>query len=149
MRPTLGSRPPRALPRSCAIHAVRSRSGRLLRHAPESTATLRAMAAAPRNQVSAEGLAKRYAGRAVLDGVSLGIAAGDRIGVVGPNGGGKSTLVRLLARRAEPDAGSVVHAGGLTVGLLTQDDELHGERTIRDVVIRGRADHEWAGDRRI
>jgi ATP-binding cassette subfamily F protein uup len=107
------------------------------------------MAAGPRNLVSAEGLGKRYAGRVVLDGVSLGVAAGDRIGVVGPNGGGKSTLVGLLARRADPDAGTVVHATGLTVGLLTQDDELHGERTIRDVVIQGRADHEWAGDRRI
>ena len=107
------------------------------------------MASAPRNLVSAEALGKRYAGRVVLDGVSLGVAAGDRIGVVGPNGGGKSTLVGLLARRAEPDAGSVVHATGLSVGLLTQDDELQGQSTIRDVVIQGRADHEWAGDRRI
>ncbi len=104
---------------------------------------------APRNLVSAEGVRHGYAGRVLLDGVSLGVAEGDRIGVVGPNGGGKTTLLRLLQRRAEPDAGTVTHRIGLVVGLLDQADDLEPERTIRDLVIGGRADHEWQGDRRI
>ncbi|CAA9552768.1 MAG: Bis-ABC ATPase Uup [uncultured Thermoleophilia bacterium] len=107
------------------------------------------MAVPPRNLVSAEGVRQAYAGRVLLDGVSLGVADGDRIGVVGRNGGGKSTLLRLLARRAEPDAGTVTHRQGLTVGLLDQADELEPDQTIRQLVIGGRADHEWQGDRRI
>lgn len=105
--------------------------------------------APPRNIVSLEGLATSYGGRDVLTGVSVGIAEGDRIGVVGANGSGKSTLLRLLARVEEPLAGRVTHANHLDLGLLHQHDELSPDRTIREEVIRGRADHEWAGDPRI
>ncbi len=105
--------------------------------------------APPRNIVSLEAVGTSYGGRDVLSGVSIGIAAGDRIGVVGPNGSGKSTLLRLLARVEPPLAGRVVHGNGLSLGLLGQRDDLPPESTIRDEVIRGRADHEWAGDPRI
>jgi ATP-binding cassette subfamily F protein uup len=87
--------------------------------------------AAPRNLVSAEDLRQAYAGRVLLAGVSLGVADGDRIGVVGANGGGKTTLLRLLARGAEPDGGTVTHRLGLTVGLLDQADDLDPSTTIR------------------
>ncbi len=105
--------------------------------------------APPRNIVSLELVGTSYGGREVLSGVSIGVAEGDRIGVVGPNGSGKSTLLRLLARVEDPLAGQVVHAGSLNLGLLGQRDDLAPESTIRDEVIRGRADHEWAGDPRI
>ncbi|WP_250448025.1 ABC-F family ATP-binding cassette domain-containing protein, partial [Actinotalea sp. C106] len=84
--------------------------------------------------------------RTLLDGVSLGVDDGQRIGVVGPNGAGKSTVLRLLARRQDPDAGRVTHAGSLRVGLLDQRDELPAGSTVRDVVHGQDAEHTWAGD---
>jgi len=83
----------------------------------------------------------------VLAGVTLGIADGDRVGVVGLNGGGKSTLLRLLAGVETPNGGAAVRVGGLTSALLGQGDDLEGSRTVRDELVGGRADHEWAGDR--
>ena len=107
------------------------------------------MAPPPRNIVSIERASRSHGGHAVFDDLSLGIARGQRIGVVGRNGGGKTTLLRLIARFEEPDAGTVTHAGDLALGMLGQADELDSKRTIRQAVIGGRADHEWAGDPRI
>nr|WP_202524045.1 ABC-F family ATP-binding cassette domain-containing protein [Kitasatospora sp. SID7827] len=85
----------------------------------------------------------------MLDGVSLGVSEGDRIGVVGRNGDGKTTLIRMLAKLEEPDSGRITHSGGLQLAVLTQHDSLDPEATIRHEVIAGRADHEWLGDARI
>jgi ATP-binding cassette subfamily F protein uup len=101
---------------------------------------------APRNLVNVYGVAKGYAARSVLENVTLGVAAGDRIGIVGRNGDGKSTLLRLIAGIEEPDAGTVTRSGGLALALLGQHDELDERRTIREELVGGRADHEWAGD---
>jgi ATP-binding cassette subfamily F protein uup len=103
--------------------------------------------AAPRNLVNLNGVDKGYGSRSVLRGVTLGVAAGERIGVVGRNGDGKSTLLRLIAGAETPDAGAVTRAGGLGVALLGQGDELDERRTIREELVGGRADHEWAGDK--
>jgi ATP-binding cassette subfamily F protein uup len=108
-----------------------------------------AIAAPPRNLVSLEAVSRSYSGDPVLADVSLGIAAGDRIGVVGKNGGGKSTLLRLIGRLDEPDAGVVTHNAGLRVGMLGQGDDLDPSRSIRQEVVGGLADHEWAADARI
>jgi ABC transport system ATP-binding/permease protein len=105
--------------------------------------------AAPRQLVSVERLGKGFGAGPVLSDVSLGIAAGDRIGIVGANGAGKSTLLLLVARLDEPDAGQVTWTTDLRVGLLGQLDTLDPAKTIRQEVIGGLADHEWAGDRRI
>src|SRR5829696_5280975 len=102
--------------------------------------------AAPRNLVNLKDVAKGYGSRSVLRGVTLGVAAGDRIGVVGRNCDGKSTLLRLVAGAEEPDAGAVTRAGGLGLALLAQGDELSAGRTVRDELVGGRADHEWRGD---
>lgn len=101
------------------------------------------------NLASVESVHKVYGTRTVLDGVSLGVAEGDRIGVVGRNGDGKTTLVRVLARQEEPDAGRVTHTGGLRLGVLTQHDSLDPAATVRQAVVGDLADHEWAGDARI
>jgi ABC transport system ATP-binding/permease protein len=82
----------------------------------------------------------------VLDGLTLGVAAGDRIGVVGRNGDGKSTLLRLVAGLEEPDAGALTRARDTSVALLGQGDDLDSARTVRAELVGGRADHEWAGD---
>jgi ATP-binding cassette subfamily F protein uup len=84
------------------------------------------------NLISLEKAAKAYAHRSLLDGVSLGVSAGDRIGVVGRNGAGKSTLLGLLAGRVAPDTGRVARAAGLRVGYLPQAGQLAG--TVGEIV---------------
>jgi ATP-binding cassette subfamily F protein uup len=105
--------------------------------------------AAPRQLVSVDRVGKAFGAGPVLADVSLGIAAGERVGVVGANGAGKSTLLALVARVDAPDSGTVTWTTDLRVGLLGQTDTLDPASTIRQEVIGGRADHEWAGDRRI
>ncbi|MEV4676021.1 MULTISPECIES: ABC-F family ATP-binding cassette domain-containing protein [Actinomadura] len=98
------------------------------------------------NLINLENVAKAYGPQPLLDAVSLGLDEGDRVGVVGRNGGGKSTLVAVLARETEPDAGRVTHARGLRLGYLTQRDAFPEGATVRSVVLGDRAEHEWAGD---
>ncbi|MCX3060630.1 ABC-F family ATP-binding cassette domain-containing protein [Streptomyces beihaiensis] len=101
------------------------------------------------NLVNVENVSKVYGTRALLDGVSLGVSEGDRIGVVGRNGDGKTTLIRMLAKLEEADTGRVTHSGGLRLGVLTQHDSLDPAATIRHEVIGDLADHEWAGSAKI
>ncbi|WP_435605030.1 ABC-F family ATP-binding cassette domain-containing protein, partial [Streptomyces bacillaris] len=101
------------------------------------------------NLVNVEQVSKVYGTRALLDGVSLGVSEGDRIGVVGRNGDGKTTLIRMLAKLEEADSGRVTHNGGLRLGVLTQHDSLDPGATIRQEVIGDLADHEWAGSAKI
>src|SRR3954451_10203409 len=102
--------------------------------------------ATPRNLVNLKDVAKGYGSRSVLSGVTLGVSAGTRIGVVGRNGDGKSTLLRLIAGAEAPDAGGVTRTGTVSLELLGQGDDLDPGRTIREELVGGRADHEWAGD---
>ena len=104
--------------------------------------------AAPRNLVNLKDVAKGFGSRSVLQDITLGIAAGDRIGVVGRNGDGKSTLLRLVAGAETPDEGAITRAGDLHLALLGQRDELDDARTIRQELVGDRADHEWAADSR-
>ena len=101
----------------------------------------------PRNLVNLSGVSKGYATRTVLDRLTVGISAGERIGVVGANGQGKSTLLALIAGREQPDAGAVTRAGGLAVALLAQTEELDAFETVAEALVGRRAEHEWAGDR--
>lgn len=101
------------------------------------------------NLATIESVTKVYGTRALLDGVTLGVSEGDRIGVVGRNGDGKTTLIRMLAKLEEPDSGRITWNGGLRLAVLTQHDSLDPEATIRHEVIADRADHEWLGDARI
>jgi ATP-binding cassette subfamily F protein uup len=103
---------------------------------------------APRNLVNLKDVDKGYGSRSVLRGVTLGVSAGDRIGIVGANGDGKSTLLALVSGAEEADAGAVTRAGGLDLGILGQGDELDATQTIRAELVGGRADHEWAADAR-
>jgi ATP-binding cassette subfamily F protein uup len=101
------------------------------------------------NLVNVEAVGKTYGHGPVLTEVSLGIGAGERVGVVGRNGGGKTTLLRLLMRAEEPDTGRVTHTSGLRVGWLPQVVDLPPSATVRDVVVGAAAEHEWAGDARV
>jgi ATP-binding cassette subfamily F protein uup len=91
-----------------------------------------------------ENLTVSYATRTVLDGVTLGLEEGDRIGMVGRNGDGKSTLMRLLALRSTPDAGRVTKRGDVNVGYLDQSDVLDGDLTVGAAIVGDQADYEWA-----
>jgi ATP-binding cassette subfamily F protein uup len=106
------------------------------------------MAPAPRNLVNLKDVDKGYASRSVLRDVTLGVSAGDRIGIVGRNGDGKSTLLALISGAEEADAGQVTRSGGVALGILGQSDELDEAQTIRAELVGGRADHEWAADAR-
>jgi ATP-binding cassette subfamily F protein uup len=106
------------------------------------------MTAPPRNLVNLKDVGKGFAARTVLSGVTLGVSAGDRVGIVGRNGDGKSTLLRLIAGLEEPDAGAVTRVGGLALSVLGQGDDLDSSRTVRDELVGGLADHEWAADAR-
>src|SRR5690349_11584149 len=100
------------------------------------------------NLVNLERVSKSYGIRMLLDEVSLGVGDGERIGVVGRNGDGKTTLLNLIAGRVEPDAGRVSRTRGLHLGYLDQRDLLDDTHTVREVVLAGRQDHEWAADAR-
>jgi ATP-binding cassette subfamily F protein uup len=103
---------------------------------------------APTNLVNLESVWKTYGTRLLLEGISLGVADGERIGVVGRNGGGKTTLVSILAGAVPPDRGRVTHVGGLRVGLLAQGDVLDPSATVRQVVLGDVPEHVWASDAR-
>ncbi|RKT78516.1 ATPase subunit of ABC transporter with duplicated ATPase domains [Terracoccus luteus] len=104
------------------------------------------------NLVSLERVSLVFGTSHVLDEVSVGVLTGDRIGVVGVNGGGKSTLLRVIAGLQEPDSGRITKQGGddgIRIGMLSQDDSLDPAATIRETVLGDRPEHVWAGDPRI
>jgi ABC transport system ATP-binding/permease protein len=92
-----------------------------------------------------EALSVRYPTKVVLDSVTVGIASNDRIGLVGRNGEGKSTLMSILAKRATPDSGNVIARRGLQVGFLEQNDAPTRE-TVHASVVGDAAEHTWASD---
>ncbi|MDH2445486.1 ABC-F family ATP-binding cassette domain-containing protein [Amnibacterium sp. CER49] len=98
--------------------------------------------------VGAERIRLEHPTRVVLDDLSLGLESGDRIGVVGRNGEGKSTLLGLLGGVREPDGGRVTRRGGVRIGMLDQRDAL-AAGTVLEAVVGDRPEHEWAGDRRV
>lgn len=102
-----------------------------------------------RSLLNLERVSKAYGIRPLLTDVSLGVAAGERIGIVGRNGDGKTTLLRIMTGAEEPDEGRVSRQRGLLVGVLAQHDDFDDSHTVREVVLQGKADHEWAADARL
>ncbi len=98
------------------------------------------------NLISLEKVSKAYGVRPLLTDVSLGIQRGDRVGIVGRNGDGKTTLLRILAGVEPVDAGRATRTRSLRLGLLAQQDARPGPETIAGVVLGGLAEHEWAAD---
>lgn len=99
--------------------------------------------------LGAENITLAYPVKTVLANVTVGVQDGDRIGIVGRNGDGKSTLLQLLSGQLTPDSGRVTHRGGLRVGVLSQDDRLDPNSTVGHAIAGDRAEHEWASDPRI
>jgi ATPase subunit of ABC transporter with duplicated ATPase domains len=96
-----------------------------------------------------ENLHLEFPTRVIFDGITIGINDGDRIGVVGRNGDGKSTLMKILAGRLEPDSGRVTRRGGITLGMLDQSDEVDGTLTVGEAIVGGIEEHVWAGDPKV
>jgi len=102
-----------------------------------------------RNLINLESVHKSYGKDPVLAGISLGIGESERIGIVGRNGGGKSTLLRVMANIESADAGRVTRGGDVRIGILSQVDQTDQHETVREFVLGDRATHEWATDSRI
>lgn len=99
--------------------------------------------------LGAEALHFEYPTQKVLESVTMGISAGDRIGIVGRNGDGKSTLMKLLTGRLEPDSGQVTVRSDTTIGMLDQSDAVDESLTVGYSVVGDLAEYEWAGDPKI
>jgi ATPase components of ABC transporters with duplicated ATPase domains len=98
--------------------------------------------------LGAQAVGLEYPNTVVLDSVTLGIGEGDRIGVVGRNGDGKSSLLRILAGKLKPSSGIVTRRSGLRIGVLDQGDTLEEEATVGFSLVADAAEHEWAADPR-
>jgi ATP-binding cassette subfamily F protein uup len=100
------------------------------------------------NLLNLEHVSKSFGVRPLLSDVSLGIGAGERIGIVGRNGDGKTTLLEVMTGLEEPDSGRVSRTRGIEIGYLHQGDQLVDTHTVREAVLGGRSDHEWAAEPR-
>jgi len=96
-----------------------------------------------------EGLGLKYPTQVVFDGVTVGVNDGDRIGIVGRNGDGKSSLLGMLTGRVKPDSGRVTRRGGLRVAALEQADTLDPADSVGATLVGDRPEHEWAGEARV
>lgn len=99
--------------------------------------------------LGAENLHVNLPERVLLEAVTLGVEDGDRIGVVGRNGDGKSTLLRLLGGQQEPDGGRVTVRGDVRVGVLDQQDAATPGVSVRERVVGDVPEYAWASDPRI
>jgi len=96
-----------------------------------------------------ERLHLRYPTKTVFEGITVGVHEGDRIGIVGRNGDGKSSLLGMLAGTVEPTGGQVTMRGGTTIGVLRQQDSFPDEMTVGEAIVGDRPEYEWAGDSRV
>jgi ATP-binding cassette subfamily F protein uup len=101
------------------------------------------------NLLNLESVSKAFDIRPLLDGVSLGVAQGERIGIVGRNGDGKSTLLKIMAGTLAPDEGRVAKSNAVQIGILSQADNALPGSTVREVVLGDLPIHEWASNSRI
>ena len=103
------------------------------------------------NLINLETVTKSFGLKTLLDKVSLGVQTGDRIGIVGVNGGGKTTLLEVLTGIEEPDSGRVSHNSGLRMAVVTQRFDLDESITIADAVIKplGLETYEWASNAKV
>ena len=99
--------------------------------------------------LGAERIRLSFATTEVFKDLTIGVQEGDRIGIVGKNGDGKSTLLRLFAKIQEPDAGQITKRSDVRIGMLDQLDDFAPDQTISQVVIGDLAEHEWAGNSKV
>ncbi len=99
--------------------------------------------------LGAESVRLEYPTKVVFDAVTIGVSEGDRIGIVGRNGDGKSSLLGILDGRVVPNDGKVTRRNGLRMGALEQGDTLDDTSTVGHAIVGDRPAHVWAGEPRI
>ncbi len=99
--------------------------------------------------LGAEQVSLEFPTKTVFDAITVGVSEGDRIGIVGRNGDGKSTLIKILAKRIDPDQGRVTWRGGVRVGFLTQTDQIDSSISVAQAVVGDKPEYEWASDPKI
>ena len=100
----------------------------------------------PTYDLGLEHVSLAFATKTIFTDVTQGVFEGDRIGIVGKNGDGKSTLLHLFRGTQKPDSGRVTMRGGLTFGMLDQRDPLDDNATVREAALEGCEDYEWAAE---
>jgi ATPase subunit of ABC transporter with duplicated ATPase domains len=99
--------------------------------------------------LGAEALHLEYPTQVVFESVTVGVNDGARIGIVGRNGDGKSSLMAMLTGQLSPDSGRVTQRGGLRVTALDQADTMPPQSTVGEVLVGDLPEHEWAGNPRV
>ena len=99
--------------------------------------------------LGAEAVHLQYPTQVVFESLTLGVNDGARIGIVGRNGDGKSSLLDLLTGELQPNSGRVTRRSGLRVGAVSQADTLDPHHTVGWTLVGDQAEHQWAGDARI
>lgn len=99
--------------------------------------------------LGAEAVHLQYPTGIVFESLTVGVNDGARVGIVGRNGDGKSSLLGLLTGQVRPDSGRVTQRGGLRVGALDQTDTLDPQHSVGWALVGDQADHEWAASPRI
>ena len=94
--------------------------------------------------IGLEHVSLSFATKNIFNDATIGVNEGDRIGIVGKNGDGKSTLLRLFAGSQSPDEGRVSKRSGIAVGFLNQYDSLDDNATVRQAALDNREEYEWA-----
>lgn len=102
----------------------------------------------PTYDLGLEHVSLAFATKTIFTDVTQGVFEGDRIGIVGRNGDGKSTLLKLLSEEMAPDDGRITRRGGLSMATLEQRDSLDDDATVRQAALENREDHEWASEAR-
>src|SRR5205807_1455955 len=99
--------------------------------------------------LGAEAVHLEYPTQVVFTSMTVGVSDGDRIGIVGRNGDGKSSLLDLLTGQIRPDSGRVTRRSGLRIGAMSQADTLDEHRTVGRALVGDQPEHEWASNPRI
>lgn len=99
--------------------------------------------------LGAEQIHLEFPTKEVFTGVTIGVNEGDRVGIVGRNGDGKSTLLKILSKQLQPDEGRVTWRGSLRVGYLTQVDQIDNDLAVGQAVVGSGPDHQWASDPKV
>ena len=144
----ISARRKRNMGRVRALQAIRAERAAQIRRQGTAALALEAGPVSGRRVIEAEAISKTYGGRVIVKGLSLAVQRGDRIAIVGPNGVGKTTLLRLLLGQEAPDTGRVRHGTNLSVAVLDQgrtalDPDLSLWDTLTgdpEIGVSGRAD---------
>ena len=95
------------------------------------------------NLINVEHISKVFGGKTVFQDASFGVSEGEKIGIIGINGTGKSTLLKMIAGEEEPDFGQIIRQNGLRIAFLSQNPLFPEGATVRSYALNGDSDRDW------